>query len=246
VTQLAQDRCKMNGEFYRLAEIGSLIGDPARANMLSELMAGRALTAGELAAVARITPQTVSAHLAKLLAARLIRVERQGRHRYVTIASPTVAEMLETMLFVASAQPAVDRRSAKLPRIHAALKRARTCYDHLAGELGVALCDALVERECIHLSDGSAELSARGLEFCDAFGLELAASHGSRRPLCRACLDWSERRTHLAGRFGAALAQRLFALRWIERAAQGRALQLTAAGSVGMRETFGVVLAQVA
>jgi DNA-binding transcriptional ArsR family regulator len=236
----------MSGEHYRLAEIGALIGDPARASMLNELMSGRALTAGELAAAAGVTPQTVSAHLAKLLAARLIRVERQGRHRYATIASPAVAQMLETMLFVASGERIEQAKRAKLPRIHAALKRARTCYDHLAGELGVALCDALVAREYVWLRDGAAELTPSGLVFCDTFALQLAAPSGSRRPLCRACLDWSERRTHLAGRFGAALAQRLFDLCWIERAQQGRAVMLTAAGEAAVSETFGVALSQVA
>jgi hypothetical protein len=177
------------------------------------------------------------------MAARLVHTERQGRHRYVTIASLEVARMLESMLFVASAHCAPQ---AKLPRVNAALKRARTCYDHVAGELGVALCDALVARGCVRLHEGTAELTASGEAFSDSFGLQLTQARGSRRPLCRACLDWSERRTHLAGRFGAALAQKLFDLHWLERAATGRALLLTASGEQGLLGRFGLALAQVA
>jgi DNA-binding transcriptional ArsR family regulator len=226
----------MAGEAYKLAEIGALVGDPTRASILTELIAGRALTAGELATAARITPQTVSTHLSKLADARLIRVERQGRHRYVTIASPEVAHMLESMLYVTG----TDRPKAKAPRVYGALKQARFCYDHLAGELGVALCDALVRARYVQLHDHAGQLTAAGMKFCEAFELELPAR--SRRPLCRTCLDWSERRPHLAGQFGAALAQRLIARGWIERAPQGRVVVITAGGRAGMRERFGFQL----
>jgi DNA-binding transcriptional ArsR family regulator len=224
-------------DFHRLAEIAALVGDPARASMLAELLSGRAHTAGELAAVARITPQTASAHLAKLSEARLIKLARQGRHRYAALASPAVARMLESMQLVADA----ERRPCPEPRIQATLKRARTCYDHLAGELGVALCDALVARGQVICADESAELTDAGVAFAAQLGLTLEG-HATRRPLCRVCLDWSERRSHLAGRFGASLAEYFFEQRWIQRARQGRAVQLTAAGERALLRHFGVSL----
>ncbi|HET6336460.1 MAG TPA: winged helix-turn-helix domain-containing protein [Polyangiales bacterium] len=229
----------MGAEAYKLAEIGALVGDPTRASILTELIGGRALTAGELATAAQITPQTVSSHLAKLADARLIRVERQGRHRYVAIASPEVAHMLEAMLYLTGPEhrPATK---VKAPRVHGALKRARFCYDHVAGELGVALCDAWVRAEYLHLDDHAAQLTAAGMEFCHRFELSLPAR--SKRPLCRTCLDWSERRPHLAGQLGQGLAQCLLDRGWIERASQGRVVSITPAGLAGMREQFGIAL----
>lgn len=224
----------MVNESFRVAEIGALVGDPARASILTELMAGRALTAGELAAVARITPQTASAHLRKLAEAKLVRSEKQGRHHYVRLASPQVARMLESMFSVAAAECVSHARP---PRVKGALKRARTCYDHLAGELGVALCDVLVAREQVIVHDEAAELTPSGLAFCEDFGLEL---ENARRPLCRTCIDWSERRPHLAGRFGAALANRLFERKWLQRVAEGRALEVTRAGVNGLQEVFEI------
>ena len=227
----------MGNETYRVAELGALIGDPARASMLTELMSGRALTAGELASVAHISPQTVSTHLQKLEAAHLIRSERQGRHRYVAIASREVAHMLETMYSISAAQ---HKPLAKPPRVFGALKRARTCYDHLAGELGVALCDVLTQRKLVVLHEEAAELTKRGLAFAADFGLDVELHARSRRPLCKTCLDWSERRYHLAGRFGAALADALFKKHWLERISEGRALTLTAKGLRGLQDTFGI------
>jgi DNA-binding transcriptional ArsR family regulator len=228
----------MGAEAFKLAEIGALVGDPTRASILTELIGGRALTAGELAAAAQITPQTMSAHLGKLADARLIRVERQGRHRYVAIASPEVAHMLETMLYLTGSadRPATK---AKAPRVYGALKRARFCYDHVAGELGVALCDAWVRAGYLHLDDHVGQLTAAGMDFCQK--LELALPARSKRPLCRTCLDWSERRPHLAGQLGKGLAQRLLDRGWIERA-QGRVVSITPAGLAGMREQFGIAL----
>jgi DNA-binding transcriptional ArsR family regulator len=224
-------------ESYRVAEIGALVGDPARANILTELMAGRALTAGELAAVARITPQTAIVHLRKLAEAKLVRSEKQGRHHYVRLASPEVARMLESMLSVVAAERISH---AKPPRVKPALKRARTCYDHLAGELGVVLCDVLVAREHVVVHAEAAELTPSGLAFSEHFGVKLDDDAKTRRPLCRTCIDWSERRPHLAGRFGAALATRLFERKWVERVAQGRALAVTRAGANGLRDVFAI------
>ena len=140
----------MGAESFKLAEIGALVGDPTRASILTELLGGRALTASELATAAQITRQTITAHLAKLAAARLIRTERQGRHRYVAIASPEVAHVIESMLYLTGTDDRPAPR-AKAPRVHGAMKRARYCYDHLAGELGVALCDALRRSEYVEL-----------------------------------------------------------------------------------------------
>lgn len=227
----------MVNESYRVAEIGALVGDPARASILTELMAGRALTAGELAAVARITPQTASVHLRKLAEAKLVRSEKQGRHHYVRLASAEVARMLESMFSVVAAECSSH---AKPPRVKGALKRARTCYDHLAGELGVALCDVLVARAHVIVHAEAAELTPSGLEFSARFGLKLDEVAKTRRPLCRTCIDWSERRPHLAGRFGAALASRFFEREWVERVSEGRALQVTRAGAEAMRDVFAI------
>jgi len=227
----------MGNEYYRVAELGALVGDPARASMLTELMSGRALSAGELAIVAHITPQTASTHLRKLQEARLIRSERQGRHRYVAIASAEVAHMLETMYSITAAR---QKPLVKPPRVFGALKRARTCYDHLAGELGVALCDKLMQRKLIVLHEEAAELTKRAQAFAADFGLDIVPSTGSRRPLCKTCLDWSERRHHLAGRFGAALASKLLETGWLERAREGRALTVTPKGIRGLSDSFGI------
>jgi DNA-binding transcriptional ArsR family regulator len=229
----------MGAESYKLAEIGALVGDPTRASILTELVGGRALTAGELATAAKITPQTITAHLTKLASARLIRTERQGRHRYVAIASPEVAHMIESMLYLTGKDERPEPR-AKAPRVHGALKRARFCYDHLAGELGVALCDAMRGAEYVALDDRVAQLTAAGLAFCESFGLALPSR--SKRPLCRTCLDWSERRPHLAGQFGAALAQRLIERKWIARERTGRVVNITLAGARNLRDELGVVL----
>jgi DNA-binding transcriptional ArsR family regulator len=224
---------------FKLAEIGALVGDPARASILTELVGGRALTAGELAAAAGITPQTASAHLHKLAEARLIRVERQGRHRYAVIASPEVAHMLETMLYV-TGETARPAPRAKAPRVHGALKRARFCYDHLAGELGVALCDAMVRARYVDLGERAVQLTAAGVDFCRAF--ELPLPERSKRPICRTCLDWSERRPHLAGVLGAGLARRLLERDWIARATHGRVVSITPAGVDGLRAELGIAL----
>lgn len=227
----------MGAESYKLAEIGALVGDPTRASILIELVGGRALTAGELAAAAKITRQTITSHLAKLAGARLIRTERQGRHRYVAIASPEVAHMIESMLYLTGRD---ERPRAKAPRVQGALKQARFCYDHLAGELGVALCDALRGAKYVELDDHAAQLTAAGMAFCESFGLALSSR--SQRPLCRTCLDWSERRPHLAGQFGSALAQRLLERKWIAREPAGRVVSVTLAGARHLRDELGVVL----
>jgi len=223
-----------------MAEIGALLGDPARANMLSALMGGGALTAGELAWHARVTPQTVSGHLSKMTTAGLLTLERQGRHRYYRIASPLVAQMLEAVGAVAAIQAPPRHRPSS--RIDEALKAARTCYDHLAGVLGVALAEALVSDAAIIWSEDGGAVTLRGEKFFADFGIDLADAMRQRRCFCRPCLDWSERRPHLAGAVGAKLAARCFELGWIRRMKDTRAVMITPRGIEGFREVFGIAV----
>ncbi len=220
------------------AEIAALVGDPARANILMALSDGRALTATELAYLAHITPQTASGHLAKLVDGRLLSVAKQGRHRYFRLASPLVGRMLESI----NAMAAIEGPPRYRPRSPAddAVRQARYCYDHLAGRLGVALADALVEKGHVEFGDDGGVVTPSGTEFLTAFGLDLAAK--TRRAFCRPCIDWSERRPHIAGAVGAGLAARCFDLGWIARIRDTRAVKITAKGRAGFGETFGIAL----
>jgi DNA-binding transcriptional ArsR family regulator len=232
-----------------LARTASLIGDLARASMLTALMDGRALTATELARVANITPQTASGHLARLTDAGLVIVERQGRHRYHRLASAAVARMVEGMMAVAAE---LDEQGAAArpgpvrvgPR-DAALRYARTCYDHLAGEMAVAMADRMVARGHVELSPDGGVLTADGASFLRGLGVDLdaAATRGGRRTgrmFCRPCLDWSERRPHIGGALGAALCHCCFTQGWMRRAAGTRAVTVTPAGQLALREAFGL------
>jgi DNA-binding transcriptional ArsR family regulator len=218
-----------------LAGTAAAIGDPARANMLAALMDGRALTATELARIAGVAPQTASGHLARLAEAGLILPEKQGRHRYHRLASPEVASALEGLMALASrARPA----PVTGPR-DAALRQARTCYDHLAGQLAVALADSLESRGHLVLESDGAEITASGTAFLQEMGVQ---ARPSRRLLCRPCLDWSERRPHLAGAIGAALCAHCLEMGWLRRRDGTRALLITPAGEQGFRARFGVTL----
>lgn len=225
-----------------LAETAALVGDPARAGMLLALMDGRALTAGELARAAGITPQTASGHLAKLAAAGLLATQRQGRHRYHRLASPTVAQMLESIMEAGTGRRADACRTVVTGPRERAMRAARTCWDHLAGELGVALADSLVAHGRLDLSPEGGALTEAGAVFFQDFGLDLddMARSPSGRAFCRPCLDWSERRLHVGGRLGAALAARCFALGWLRRCDGSRAVSVTEAGRRGFRDTFGI------
>jgi DNA-binding transcriptional ArsR family regulator len=220
-----------------IAEIATLVGDPARATMVAALLDGRALTASELAFVARVTPQTASTHLAKLTGAGLLSAVRDGRHRYFRLASPTVVEMIEGIVAVALEQ---RPRYRPLSRQARALSAARICYDHLAGRLSVALTDALVARDYVVLDDDAAAITTAGTRFFTKFGIELPALRSTRRPFCRPCLDWTERRPHIAGALGAAITQRCFDLGWMERMRRSHAVTVTPLGRRGFQETFGV------
>jgi DNA-binding transcriptional ArsR family regulator len=219
-----------------LAEVAQLVGDPGRANILSTLMDGRSLTASELAVVAGVTAQTASSHLAKLVRRELLSVEQRGPRRFYRLASPLVAQMLEGIMTVAVTGP---QRFRPPSRIDADMRRARTCYDHLAGELGVAVTDAMVERRYVVLDDDAGRVTAAGSDFLAGLGVDLSGPARGRRPFCRPCLDWSERRPHLAGRLGAALAHLGFERDWIRRRRTGRSVEITEHGIVAFREVFG-------
>lgn len=223
-----------------LAEIGQLVGDPARAAMLQALMSGRALTAGELAFQAGVGASTASGHLAKMTAAGLLSAAKQGRHRYFRLASGEVARMLEGIQLVAALH-APPRHRSRSPADEA-LRLARTCYDHLAGRLGVALTDALGARGHIELGEEGGRVTAGGEAFLADLGLDLAAARAKRRSFCRPCLDWSERRPHIAGALGAALADRFLGAGWLRRQRDSRALTITPGGRLLLRDRFGVSL----
>jgi DNA-binding transcriptional ArsR family regulator len=220
----------------QLAELAGLIADPGRARILSRLMDGGAQTASELALLAGVTPQTASWHLSRLVQRALLKVERRGPRRLYRLATPLVAQMLEGMMTVAVTGPQASRPSA---RIDDQMRRARTCYDHLAGELGVAVTDALRERGYLVLDQDAGELTAAGLAFLGSLGLDLRSPVRRRRALCRHCLDWSERLPHLAGRAGASIADLAFQRDWIRRRPQGRSVEITAAGLAAFKNLFG-------
>lgn len=211
-----------------IARIAALIGDHARAEVLTALMADRALTATELANIAGVTKQTISAHMAKLLDAELVAVESQGRHRYFRLANQDVAHLLESLMGVAFRTGAVRTRSS--PR-EPALRRARVCYDHLAGELAVAAYDSLLARAYLIEAHGaSTVLTPLGREWLTSFGVDIALAESQKRIFCRSCLDWSERRNHLAGAVGAAILNRIFELGWACRAVNSRVVNFSAEG----------------
>jgi DNA-binding transcriptional ArsR family regulator len=221
-----------------MAEIGALVGDPARANMLTALMNGESLTASDLAWHAGVTPQTASGHLARMTGAELIRVTAQGRHRYYKLASARVAQMLESIFLVASDHTAPRRRIPAY--VDTIMRDARTCYDHLAGRLGVAVAGALVARRLIELGDEAAALTRRGHRFFEGLNIDLAAIGRKRRCFCRVCVDLTERRPHIAGAVGAAFCLSCFDSGWIERVKDSRGVSVTVKGSAGLMDALGI------
>jgi len=198
-----------------IAMVAALVGDPARANMLTALLSGRALTASELAQEAGITPQTASSHLAKLESGGLIEPEKQGRHRYYRLSDPDVADVLERLAGLAARTGHMRVRTGpKEP----ALRRARICYDHLAGDLGVQMLDSMKAQKLVRQKKQDIELTADGERFLvDSLQISPEMLAHPRRPVCKACLDWSERRHHLAGTLGAAMMARFTELKWAAR-----------------------------
>ena len=217
-----------------ISTIASLIGDPARANMMTALMDGRALTVSELAEAAGVTIQTASGHLAKLDAAGLLKAEKQGRHRYFRLSGSDVGEVLEGLMGLAQRTGAVRVRTG--PKDNA-LRTARVCYDHLAGEKGVAMLDAMLARGLMEDAD-DLRLTREGRAFAAGFGIDVAALEQGRRPLCRSCLDWSERKSHLAGALGAALLEEIVRRGWARREA-GRVVRFSPDGARRFDAAFG-------
>ncbi|MEP3246602.1 MAG: winged helix-turn-helix domain-containing protein [Sneathiella sp.] len=221
-----------------IAQLGSLIGDPARANMLNILLNGKALTATELALEAGITPQTASSHLKKLEQGNLLRQRKQGRHRYFSLADEDVATLLENIQgFIAKQTPARIRTGPKDP----ALRRSRVCYNHLAGELAVHLFDSLKSRHLISGDPDGLTLTDTGVTFFQDFGIDIPDLQRKRRPLCRSCLDWSMRRSHLAGSLGTALLDQFYSLKWARREEGSRIITFSKAGEKSFKTHFPVL-----
>ena len=224
-----------SAEDLNLVEVAALVGDAARATMLATLMGGRSLTAKELAYYANVSPSTASGHLSKLVAARLLTVIRERRFSYYRIASTLVASMLESIKVVA----AIELPARRSPGANDdALRFARSCYDHLAGRIGVAVTDALVAMGHIALTDEGGEVTPSGARFLSSFGADPRPS--TRRIFCQPCLDWSERRYHLKGLVGARILDRLLELGWLKCVAGSRALHLTSPGKAGLAEVFQI------
>jgi DNA-binding transcriptional ArsR family regulator len=222
-----------------VAAAAALIAEPARAALLTALLHEEALPAGELAARAGVAPSTASGHLARLVAGGLLTAERSGRYRLFRLADPAVAVALEALSTIAPTRPVRSLRDAAVGE---AIREARTCYDHLAGRLGVELGAALERAKVIAFDGESYELGRAAAGRLGALGIDVEALARNRRPLLRACLDWSERRRHLAGSLGAALAERLFELDWLRRRPTNRSVEVTAAGRAGFRSELGLEL----
>lgn len=218
-----------------IALIASLVGDPARANMLTALMTGAALTASELALEAGVTLPTASSHLAKLMDGGLLSVASEGRHRYYALSGPQVAAMLEAIMGVAASVG--PKRVRPGPR-EATMREARVCYDHLAGEHAVRMMDGFVERGVIVRDGQTVTLGPLGASYFAARGIDTANLGTSRRPVCRDCLDWSVRRSHLAGALGAAILDRILAEKWARREKDSRVVAFSPKGRTAFERTF--------
>ena len=220
-----------------IAFLGSLIGDPARANMLTALLSGKALTASELAGEAGITPQTASAHLSKMEAAGLLQLRKQGRHRYFALADDDVGSLLEAMMGLAAKKGHLRTRTGpKDP----ALRYARVCYNHLAGDLGVRMMDSLLAREFLTPENEGLGLTEGGRAYFENFSIDFEPLEKLRRPLCKSCLDWSNRRSHLAGSLGSALLTRFYDLDWAKRMENSRIVSFSASGEKAFLKTFPI------
>jgi DNA-binding transcriptional ArsR family regulator len=218
-----------------LARTAAAIAEPSRALMLSQLMDARAYTATELAAMAGVAASTASAHLSRLLAAGLIECRPQGKHRYFRLADAQVAGALESLMVVAAH---TDRYA--LSSTPPALRRARSCYDHLAGRIAVDLHDALLARGWLTGQGGAYQLTECGADRLDELGIHIQVIAASRRRFAYPCMDWSERRSHLGGALGAALMERLIERGWLSREIEGRALRVSAAGRRALRDRLGI------
>jgi DNA-binding transcriptional ArsR family regulator len=223
-----------------LASIGKLLASEARSTMLDLLMDGADHAASELANQARVAPSTASTHLSALVRGRLVTVERQGRQRRFRLAGPAVAAALESLGQIATAPAVVSSLRESTARSHLAM--ARTCYDHLAGRLGVAITDSLVQRGALRLEHGVFTLSEAGREFLSAISIDVDELNRARRAMALACSDWTEDRPHVAGAVGSALCDLLFESGWIRRRRGTRAVAITELGAASLREQVGVEL----
>ncbi|MDM5233956.1 ArsR/SmtB family transcription factor [Lysinibacillus pakistanensis] len=220
-----------------IAEIASLLGETSRATMLASMMDGRFHTASELAYMAAIKPQTASFHLAKLVDGKLVKVEKQGRHRYFRLAGEDIAQLLESFLAMS---PPPEVRSLKQSSQMKVLQDARTCYDHLAGKLGVQLTESLLNASYLELDQKQFVITTEGEKFFADFGLDLDEFKKMRRSFSHACLDWSERRYHLGGALGHGLLTHFLNLEWITRVPSIRAIKVTEKGRTGFKEVFNM------
>ncbi|MGC4377196.1 winged helix-turn-helix domain-containing protein [Fictibacillus sp. Mic-4] len=219
------------------AKVAALVSEPSRAAILTALLDGRFHPASELAFMAGVKPQTASFHLAKMVDANVVAVEKHGRHRYYGIRDEEVARVMESILSIA---PPVKIKSLKQASEDRAVRFARTCYDHLAGNLGVKLTESLLNSGVIGEEENAFTVTKKGEEFFEAFQIDLKLVRKKRRSFSHKCLDWSERRHHLAGALGNALLERLLELNWMERLPKTRAIKITADGKKGLKETFSV------
>src|SRR5262247_3448054 len=215
------------GDTDMLSNVAALLGEPARTRILTALLSGRALTAKELAYFAGVTAATASSHLSRLVAGQLVAMEKQGRCHYYRLRSAEVAQAIEGLMTLATI-PANDWPPHH--RVEPALRDARLCYDHMAGRLGVAVCDLLLRRRHLVLVDGSGEITPSGERFLAELGVDLANARRAKRHYCRSCIDWTERRHHISGAVGAALAQAFVAKRLVDRISDSRALFVTPLG----------------
>ncbi|MGC1497120.1 MAG: winged helix-turn-helix domain-containing protein [Sulfitobacter sp.] len=219
-----------------ISRIAALIGDPARANILTALMSGKALTATELAGEAGVTLQTASAHLSKLESAEMIHCRKSGRHKYFTLGGDDVGHALEALMGLAAGAGHLRTRTGPKDE---ALREARVCYNHLAGEKGIALFQGMLSRGLVIETEEDVVLSDKGAEFLTSFGIDLKTLKKNKTPLCRPCLDWSARRTHLAGSVGRALLTQMQDLGWANRIEGTRIVSFTPKGQAAFQEVFG-------
>jgi DNA-binding transcriptional ArsR family regulator len=218
-----------------ITHIASLIGEPVRAKILWTLMDGRAYTARELAIGVETTPQNLSMHLGKLLRAGLLSVEAQGRHRYYTFARTEVADAIEAMANLVPAEQALRKDMGAVP-----IDYCRTCYDHLAGKVGVAITESLVRQKLLVYRDKELDVTPKGVQWFAELGIDCGEIRQQRRAFAKPCLDWTERRHHLAGALGAALLEKMLEAHWLRRSAQSRAVVVTAKGRQALEAYFTV------
>ncbi|WP_166921777.1 ArsR/SmtB family transcription factor [Flavobacterium poyangense] len=225
----------MEEQFIKIA---SLIGDPTRAAIMWSLLDGKAFTATELSITANTSPQNISMHLAKLLDAGLLYVEKQGRHKYYRFSNKEVAYAIEAMASLVPPVTVQKKNSEK----HSPIKHCRTCYDHLAGKIGVAVAESLLEQNIILNSDAKLEVSSKGVKWFSDFGIDIDEVKKQRRIFLKPCLDWSERKNHIAGSLGALLLDKMLADDWLRRTKDSRAIQITGKGEKELLRYFKIVV----